>query len=175
VPGHHEYESGSAAGYFTYFGVQPWYAYHIAPGWRGYALNSHTRIAEQAQWVRNDLAAHPGVDVVASWSDPRYASGTKHRSEPDMQPLVSAFAGRSGIVLNGHEHHYERFAKRDGLHQFIVGTGGNANYPFGTPLPGSRARITGVPGVLVLRLQSRGQYTWAFKDTSGRTRDSGEG
>ena len=174
VPGHHEYDTPGAAGYFAFFDVPPWYAYPIGLGWRGYALNSHVRIEEQARWLRRDLAAHPGVRVVASWSDPRWSSGTKHGSESDMQPFLDALRGRKGIVLNGHEHHYERFAVRDGLRQFVVGTAGWSGYPFGRPLPGSRARIRDVPGVLVLRLRSGG-YSWAFRDTQGRTRDSGIG
>ena len=174
VPGHHEYDTPGAAGYLAYFGVEPWYAYPIGLGWRGYALNSHVRIEEQARWLRSDLAAHPHARVVASWSDPRWSSGTRHGNEADMQPFLDALQGRRGIVLNGHEHHYERFAVRDGLRQFVVGTAGWANYPFGRPVQGSLVRITGVPGLLVLRLR-RDAYTWAFQDMSGRTRDAGTG
>ena len=172
VPGHHEYDTPGASGYFDFFDVPPWYAYPIGLGWRGYALNSHVAIAAQCRWLRADLAAHPGRRVVASWSDPRWSSGTRHGNEADMQPFLDALQGRRGIVLNGHEHHYERFAVRDGLRQFVVGTAGWSGYPFGPPVPGSRVRITEVPGVLVLRLR-RGGYTWAFQDMAGRTRDAG--
>lgn len=172
VPGHHEYDTPGAAGYFAYFGVPSWYTYPIGLNWRGYALNSHVDIERQAQWLRADLAAHPHFRVVASWSDPRWSSGTKHGNERDMQPFMDALAGRRGIVLNGHEHHYERFDRHNGLQQFVVGTGGHSGYPFGRPVPGSAVRITDVPGVLVLSLRLDG-YSWAFKDTHGRTRDSG--
>ena len=174
VPGHHEYDTPGAAGYFAFFDVPPWYAYPIGLGWRGYALNSQVQIEEQARWLRGDLAAHPGVRVVASWSDPRWSSGTRHGNEPDMQPFLDALRGRQGIVLNGHEHHYERFAVRDGLRQFVVGTAGWSGYPFGPPVTGSRVRIREVPGVLVLRLRADG-YRWAFRDTAGRVHDSGAG
>ena len=173
VPGHHEYETPGAAGYFAYFDVPPFYAYAIGNGWRGYALNSHTRIAEQRAWIREDLAANGDERVVVSYSDPRWSSGTKHGSEKDMEPLWTAFAGRVGIVLNGHEHHYERFAVKDGMRQFVVGTGGSATYPFGPPLPWSQRRITQTPGVLLLWLRAGGSYSWAFKGVSGKVHDRG--
>lgn len=173
VPGHHEYDTPRAAGYFAYFGVPSHYAYAIGAGWRGYALNSHVDVAEQAAWLRRDLARHPGADVVAAWSDPLRSSGTKHGGDRRMQAFWDALAGRRGIVLNGHEHHYERFARRDGLRQFVVGTGGSATYPFGPPVAGSEVRIDHVPGILVLRLERGGGSRWRFEDSTGRTRDEG--
>lgn len=174
VPGHHEYDTRGARGYFSYFGVRPYYAYEIGAGWRGYALNSLMDIHEQVRWLRADLARHPGAAVVASWSDPLRSSGTKHGGNRAMRPLWQALSGRHGVVLNGHEHHYERLAVRNGLRSFVVGTGGRADYRFGPPLPASRARIRGVPGVLVLTLRTQGRYSWAFKNVRGRTLDSGE-
>jgi hypothetical protein len=173
VPGHHEYRDPHAQGYFDYFGKPSYYAYDIGCGWRGYALNSLADVAKQARWLRADLAAHPGVAVMATWSDPRFSSGTEHGGEPAMQPFVDALAGRTGVVLNGHEHNFERFAPAGGFRQFVAGTGGSATYKFGTPQSGSQARITGVPGVLVLTLAYGGSYTWAFKDVQGRVKDSG--
>ena len=173
VPGHHEYDTPGARGYFGYFGVQPYYAYDIGLGWRGYALNSFLDVAQQARWLRADLSRHPQAAVVATWSDPLSSSGTRHGGEPRMRPLWAALAGHRGLVLSGHEHNYERFAPRDRLRAFVVGTGGRANYPFGRPVAGSQRRITDTPGVLVLRLRSGGGYGWAFTDTANRVLDSG--
>lgn len=173
VPGHHEYYTPGAKGYFAYFDKPSFYAYDIGCGWRGYALNSLVNIAAQADWLRRDLATHPGVRIVVSWADPRYSSGTRHGSEPSVQPFLNALAGREGIVLNGHEHQYERFASRDGFRQFVVGTAGGANYPFGVPLAGSQRRITGVPGVLVLNVRSDAGYSWKFVTTSNQVLDAG--
>ena len=84
--------------------------------------------------------------------------------------------------MNGHEHHYERFAPQSpearsdpkrGIRQFVVGTGGASLYPFGLPLPGSEVRIAGF-GVLVLTLLP-GSYRWRFVDPDGRTLDRGAG
>jgi len=173
VPGHHEYKTPGATGYFRYFGKPSYYAYDIGCGWRGYALNSLVDITRQAQWLRSDLAANPGVQVVASWADPRYSSGTRHGNEPTVQPFLDALVGRQGVVLNGHEHHYERFAPQGELRQFVVGTGGSSNYPFGSPAPGSEVRVTATPGVLVLTVRSGGTYAWRFVNKANQTVDSG--
>ena len=175
VPGHHEYDDPGAKGYFAFFGKPAWYAYDIGLGWRGYALNSLVPLANQLAWLRSDLAAHRGASVVATWADPRWSSGVRHGNDPTVQPLLDAFAGHSGVVLNGHEHNYERFAPVAGLRQFVVGTGGSSSHPFGAPVAGSQFRLTGVPGVLVLRLLSAGHYTWRFLDVAGAARDSGSG
>ena len=175
VPGHHEYMTPGAKGYFAYFGKPRYYAYTIGCGWRGYALNSLIDIAPQAAWLRRDLAAHPGARVLASWSDPRFSSGTKHGGEPKMQPFWDALSARKGVVLNGHEHNYERFAPRGQFREFVVGTGGSATYPFGTPVSGSQKRITGAPGILDLNLKSNGAYTWRFLNRAGIALDAGRG
>lgn len=76
-----------ASGYFTYFGHPPaYYAYDVGCGWRGYALNSEVGIADQARWLRVDLAAHAMASVLAYWHKPRYSSGTKHGA---LQPTPS--------------------------------------------------------------------------------------
>ena len=176
VPGNHEYRTEAADGYFSYFGdPDPYYAYDAGCGWRGYALNSEIDLGPQIGWLRADLAAHPGAPVLASWHRPRWSSGTEHGSDPDMQPLWTALAGRTGVVLNGHEHDYERFAPVGGLREFVVGTGGTSRYLFGDPVEGSERRVARTPGVLRLDLSAAAAYDWAFLDTTGAVLDSGHG
>lgn len=176
VPGNHEYRTSGAAGYFTYFGhPAPYYAYDAGCGWRAYALNSEVSLTAQVAWLRRDLAAHPGSAVLAYWHRPRWSSGTHHGSDPAMQPFWSALAGRRGVVLNGHEHNYERFAAVGGVREFVVGTGGSSTYSFGTPISGSQVRIAHTPGVLRLSLRSGAGYSWAFLNVSGAALDRGVG
>lgn len=175
VPGNHEYMTPGASGYFTYFGHPPaYYAYDVGCGWRGYALNSEVGIADQARWLRVDLAAHPMASVLAYWHKPRYSSGTKHGSDPALQPFWDALAHRRGVVLNGHEHNYERFAPRGGMREFVVGTGGSATYPFASnPVAGSVKRIAHTPGILILIVQANGSYHWSFRNRASGVLDSG--
>ena len=85
------------------------------------------------------------------------------------------------LVLNGHEHHYERFSEMNasgsavsqGLREIVVGTGGATLYPFGSPKSASQVRNNSTYGVLKLTLRSTG-YDWQFVPISGSTfTDSG--
>lgn len=173
TPGNHEYLTPGAAGYYEYFGnPDPYYAFDAGCGWRGYSLNSEIPLGPQTKWLEEDLAAHPDAPVIAYWHRPRYSSGSEHGSNRAMQPLWDALDGHVGIVLGGHEHTYERFAPVNGLRQFVVGTGGNAFYAFGSTVRGSEKRLTGSSGVLRLTLRDTG-YDWAFLDTDDRTLDAG--
>ncbi len=175
VPGNHEYRTAGAAGYFAYFGnPPPYYTYDAGCGWRGYALNSETSIPEQIAWLRRDLAAHPCAPVLASWHKPRFSSGTEHGGDRTLQPFWDVLSSRKAVVLNGHEHNYERFAPVGQVREFVVGTGGSSTYPFGSPTPGSQARLAHTPGVLRLELLPAG-YRWAFltATATGAVGDSG--
>ena len=88
------------------------------------------------------------------------------------------------LILNGHDHHYERFdpqtpaGLRDtlrGIVQFIVGTGGAGLTGIRVPVqPNSARRIQGHHGVLKLTLGA-GEYQSAFLDTQGRIWDRSAG
>ena len=56
-----------------------------------------------------------GVAAVhaAAFHRPRFSSGLEHGGDPALEPLWAQLAdGGVDIVLNGHEHDYERFAPR---------------------------------------------------------------
>ena len=88
------------------------------------------------------------------------------------------------LVLNGHDHLYERFAPQTpdgtadpdhGIRQFTVGTGGGGLYAFETVLPNSEAQNDVSHGVLKLSLYSD-RYEWEFIPVAGQTfTDSGVG
>jgi hypothetical protein len=93
-----------------------------------------------------------------------------------MRPFFDAlYTAGVEMVLSGHEHIYERFApqKADGtadpgrgVRQFVVGTGGHALNPIGTPLPNSEFRYNASWGVLRLTL-GQGNYSWQFLPVGG--------
>ncbi len=86
------------------------------------------------QWFTDDLNAHPTSCTLAIWHQPRYSSGNVHGNSAQMQALWQiAYEHGVELVLNGHEHDYERFAPMDavgnvdpvnGLREIVVGTGG---------------------------------------------------
>jgi acid phosphatase type 7 len=182
--GNHEYGAPGAAGYFRYFGASArppkgWYSFDLA-GWHVVVLNSNCKPAggcetgsPQERWLRADLAAHPAPCTVAAMHHPRFSSGL-HGSDESLDDLWRALAeGGADVVLAGHDHHYERFAPRDGIRMFVVGTGGRSHYPVLRPLPGSRAHDWRTFGVLALRLSPEA-YSWRFVPERGKTyRDAG--
>ena len=185
VPGNHEYLTSSASGYFQYFNNIPsYYAYDLG-SWRIYALNSEIDVSassEQVKWLQADLAANPNQCVLAYWHKPRWSSGKNHGGAEAYQTLWQIFyeAGAE-LVLNGHEHNYERFAPMNaagqadllGLREFVVGTGGRNHYEFGTIVANSEVRDNTSFGVLKLTLRPTG-YDWQFIPAAGSTfTDSG--
>jgi hypothetical protein len=180
VPGNHEYRTNGAAGYFKYFnGTPEYYAYDLGD-WRIYALNSEIDISgtsAQVQWLRKDLAKNRRLCVLAYWHRPRWSSGNHHGSNRKMEvPWKVLYNAGAELVINGHEHHYERFRQMNGaglpvpqgLREIVVGTGGAALYGFGKILPTSEVRNSDTHGVLKLVLQTD-RYSWKFIPVAGES------
>jgi hypothetical protein len=180
VPGNHEYHTSGASGYFQYFeNIEPYYAYDLGD-WRIYALNTEIDAAAdspQVEWLQADLAANPKECVLAYWHRPRWSSGTHHGNHENSQRLWQImYQAGAEVVLNGHEHNYERFAPMNadgqpdplGLREFVVGTGGRSLYEFGPPLPTSQVRNDTSYGVLKLILRES-SYEWEFIPSAGST------
>ena len=184
-PGNHDYLTTGAAGYFQYFNNIPsYYAYDLG-AWRIYALNSEINVSlssPQVAWLANDLAANPRQCVLAYWHKPRWSSGANHGDNMSMQAIWQMlYDAGAELVINGHEHQYERFAEMNasgaavsqGLREIVAGTGGAVLYPFGAPKSASQVRNNTTYGVLKLTLRPNG-YDWQFVPIAGSTfTDSG--
>jgi hypothetical protein len=194
--GNHEYGSAGAAPYFQYFGAaagdpaKGYYSYDLG-AWHLIAINSNCSQvggcgagSPQEVWLRSDLAAHPGGCTLAYWHHPRFTSGD-HGSDPTYSAIWSdLYAAGAELVLNGHDHDYERFAPQTdtgvrndatGIREFVVGTGGKNHYGFKTIEPNSEIRDATSFGFLELTL-STGSYAWNFvSDTPGGLVDTGSG
>lgn len=134
--------------------------------------------AAMEQWFRDDLDAHQASCTVAMWHDPRFSSGSIHGDQSFVQPLWSiAYEKGVDVVLNGHEHDYERFAPMDangvadptyGVRQFVVGTGGYYLYGLGSRRATSEVWDNSTYGVLKMTLRP-GAYDWQFLPIAGGT------
>jgi hypothetical protein len=191
IPGNHEYETPGASGYFSYFGAAAapaapgFYSYDLG-AWHILALNSNIAIdaaSAQLVWLRDDLAAHRSLCVLAYVHHPLFSSG-RNGPSPHLRALWDVLhAGDVEVVVSGNDHNYERFAPLDpsgrpdavhGIRQFVVGTGGAHLYPVPAPRPPSEAAAA-VWGVLKFTLRSLG-YDWEFLPVAGESfRDSGTG
>jgi len=191
VPGNHEYGTPQASAYFDYFGGNAgpyglgYYTYTVA-SWLVIALDSEIDISSnspQLQWLRDQLSSSRSRCTAVYWHRPLFTSGPNGRN-PDIQPLWQVlFAADVDIVINGHDHLYERFAPQDpdgrpdpsrGIRQFIVGTGGVPLYPLMRTAANSEARAS-VWGVASFTLENGG-YKWEFVPVESESfRDSGTG
>ena len=196
-PGNHEYLSG-AAGYFSYFGsaagdpTKGYYSYTLGT-WLIIVLNSNSSCttiscaagSAQEQWLRSVLASSTARCTLAYWHHPRFNSGAQHGNNSAVAPFWTAlYEYNADVVLNGHEHVYERFAPQTpaaaadaarGIRQFTVGTGGADHYSFGTIRANSEVRNGNATGVLKLTLRD-GAYDWQFVSAAGSSfTDSGSG
>ena len=190
--GNHEYEGvPGATGYFSYFGAAAgadqtgWYKYD-AGTWRVYALSSEctsVTCPQQLAWLKADLGAEPHLCTIAIWHRPRFSTGP-HGNSTRMDAIWQLLAANSAeIVVNGHDHMYERFTPLDGtgaaaangLREFVVGTGGASLYAFKTDNPLIDVRDNNSHGVLRLDL-TQGGYSWQFLPSGTATfTDSGTG
>ena len=193
--GNHEYKTAGAIPYFDYFGAaagprgKGWYSYDLG-AWHVVVLNSNCSAvggcgptSPQVTWLKSDLAANAGEHVLAYFHHPRYSSGEHGNSLDVMTFWEVLYAAGAELILNGHDHDYERFAPQDpwgradeafGIRQLVVGTGGRP--PEGRSSTARNSQVFGTThGVLKLTLRADG-YAWAFVPIAGKTfSDSGSG
>ncbi len=192
--GNHEYLTGGAAGYFGYYGAaagdpsKGYYSVDVGT-WHLIALNGECSYvggcasgSAQETWLRADLAAHPNACTLAWWHEPRFTSGWSGNHTMFDAFWKDLYAAGAEIVLNGHDHIYERFAPQTpgavadsmyGIREFIVGTGGRNHSSIASIQPNSELRNVTAFGVLELTLHPNG-YDWSFLPVAGSTfTDSG--
>jgi alkaline phosphatase len=184
--GNHEYLTPGAKPYFDYFGKRAhppnaYYSYRLG-SWHIIVINSECseiggcgRGSAELRWLKKDLARHPARCTLAYWHRPRFSSGP-HGPSSEMQRIwVTLAKARADVVLNGHDHLYQRFAPlnargrvspKRGMREFVVGTGGGPHYSAPGTSTGSRKIITGQWGVLRLVLKAR-RYHWQFLAAPG--------
>lgn len=207
VVGNHEYFHGcpgttaGATGYWNYFGaaatpLQPtcrskckgYYSYNIG-SWHIIALNSECGNvggcgagSAQEQWLKADLAANPAACTLAYWHRAYFTSGGSLGYSQMYNIWVDLYNAHVDVVLNGHDHMYERFNPQDpnanptstGIREFIVGTGGQSHGSISSIAANSVVRDNKTYGVLDLTLHA-GSYDWTFSPDgkSGSFSDSG--
>ncbi len=192
-PGNHDYGTDDATGYFGYFGWRAgdpsrgYYSYDLGT-WHIVVLNSNCgdiggcgSSSPQAVWLRADLAKKSGFSVLAYWHHPRFSSG-EHGDDTSVGTFWEIlYAAGADLILNGHDHDYERFAPQDpggradpshGIRQFVVGTGGTDLRARASTAANSQV-FSSTHGVLRLTLRADA-YDWAFVPIAGKTfKDSG--
>lgn len=194
VAGNHDWETKNAQGYRDYFGDaalnsdgDTWYSFDVG-AWHIVMLDANcSKVggcdadSDEGRWLAADLGAHPATCTMAIWHQPRFSSGDRHGNDPEVDPFWRAlYTAGADVVVNGHDHDYERFAPQDpdqhpdaarGIREFVVGTGGAELRKFSAPVANSELRLAVDVGVIKFTLHPRG-YDWTWLST-GRVTDSG--
>ncbi len=195
--GNHEYHTSGAQGYFDYFGwragpgTRGYYSLKLGK-WRVYLLNSEICKTDvgcqpgtsQYKWLKQTLAKQKAQCSMAVFHTPLHSSGL-HGNEPRVRPLVKLlYKSGAELIVNGHEHNYERFAparpsgvidRQKGVQQIVAGTGGAPLRPKGARVAAhSRVYSDDAWGVLRLSLRKK-SYSWKFLPVEGEAfSDAGE-
>jgi hypothetical protein len=193
VVGNHEYFGTGPDAYWSYFGDRAgprdegWYSFDVG-AWHVVVLNSEcddvdcSPDGEQGRWLADDLGGNSARCTVAAFHRPRFSSGDEYGDDESVSGFWQILQDAGvDVVLNGHEHSYERFAPQrdsgrataeEGMAEFVVGTGGRDLRGFGETKPNSEVRWNDSFGVLALTLRPDG-YDWRFHATNGADVDSG--
>jgi hypothetical protein len=180
-PGNHDgYENGTnGMPYFDYFAGRPsgdrgagFYSYTLG-NWHIVSMNSNAPVgqgSEQWNWLDRDLEAnsHSATSkcTLAYWHHPHFTSGPSAGSNGMMKAVWDVlYKYGVDVVVNGHDHLYERFFPQDhmgvrgtasnGITQYVVGTGGAPLYDFGPVLANSANKLK-AHGVIYFTLRDVG-------------------
>ncbi|MDH5371944.1 MAG: metallophosphoesterase [Acidimicrobiia bacterium] len=190
--GNHDAHSEGAEPYFAYFGPnagipgEGWYSYDLG-SWHVIVLNSEcgddglASCEDQLVWLHDDLAGRTGTCMLAYWHKPLFNAGRHDPEESFADEWMILDEAGVDLVLNGHDHNYQRYAPQDsngrptpsGMREFIVGGGGAKLYEQTTDLETLEEFYEG-NGVLKLDLFET-SYEWLFIPTEGSYHDTGTG
>ena len=187
--GNHDYNTSGAGPYFAALGDKAGpsgkgFFSRSVSGWHLVCLNTetdHGSNSEQVLWLKNDLATRQNRPILAFFHRPRFGSGGHGDSGRPKEFWKVLFAEGAELILNGHSHHYERFAPQrpnqtpddQGIREFIIGTGGRELHGRTKQTPNSERAEFQTFGILKLTLEPD-RYLWEFVPVPGATfSDSG--
>ena len=151
--------------------------YRVARGaWQLYILDTNCGFIDcsaQQRWLRRQLQRHPARCIAAFMHHPPRTStrGTSYLDAIALRDILNARG--ADLLVSGHRHGYERFARLESLREIVVGTGGSDRWPrWREPRPSTEVRIFETWGVLNVTLRWN-RAEWHFTATGGSTLDSG--
>lgn len=176
--GNHDYHSRglNPFPFYDFFGdragpdTEGYFSLNVG-AWHLVCLNSETardQQSEQIRWLKADLLSHKDRPILAFFHSPRFSSGRHGNDTSQIDFWHTLFQRNAEIVLNGHDHHYERFDPQDpesnfvaaGIREFVIGTGGKSLRDTRRKEKHSVVRLN-AHGVLQLTLHPD-SYEWTF-------------
>ncbi len=181
VIGNHDTDIDLGKPYLDYFVLPGNERYYVVEDWppvKIFAVNSVPWIEDdgiyadsvQAFWLRDQLAASPDTWNVVVFHHPPYGSGWKGPSSWMRWPFQEWGAH---VVLNGHNHVYERI-ELNGFTYLTNGMGGGPRYAWGdTIAEGSLVRFNAEHGAQLVEATEE-QISFKFITASGELIDTYE-
>jgi predicted phosphodiesterase len=103
-----------------------YYTFTPSPDVSFFMFESTYPTPEQVEWLETQLKASSSKWKIAVFHHPLYSSGDRHGSDlrlrEALEPLFVKY--NVSVVLNGHDHFYERVKPQKGIAYFVVGSGG---------------------------------------------------
>jgi hypothetical protein len=103
-----------------------YYTFSPKPEIRFFALESTNTVPEQVQWLEKELKVSGSHWKIVFFHHPLYSSGDRHGSDLRLREVLEPLFLKYDVslVLNGHDHFYERVKPQKGIVYFVVGSGG---------------------------------------------------
>lgn len=91
-----------------------------------FALDSTYMSPEQLSWIQKELSGSSAKWKICFFHHPLYSSARFHGADVDLRKQLEPLLIRNGVsvVLNGHEHVYERLQPQRGIQYFVLGSSG---------------------------------------------------
>jgi 3',5'-cyclic AMP phosphodiesterase CpdA len=96
-------------------------------GVRFFALDSNYLSKEQLDWLDKELGSSSSDWKICFFHHPMYSSAQRHGSALETRAILEPLFVKHGVsvVLQGHDHTYERTKPQKGIYYFVVGSSGS--------------------------------------------------
>jgi acid phosphatase len=150
--GNHDVGAGHGAQELAHLGLPALPYMKSLPNAQLLFVDANHPDAAQAAWLDQQLAAPGPPFRIVVFHQPAWSCGL-HGSTPEVDrlwvPVLEKH--RVALVLNGHDHDYERFTSAGGVTYVVTGGGGQDLYPLipctGTPQENAKAQVHHFTGV----------------------------
>jgi len=102
---------------------QRYYSFKPRPGVRFFALDSNYMDQRQLSWLEDELKASGSEWKICFFHHPLYSSGERHGPSVTLRAVLEPLFVKYNVslVLQGHEHFYERIKPQAGITYIIAG------------------------------------------------------
>lgn len=107
-------------------GGKLYYAFSPKPDIKFFVLESTYPEPEQIKWLEDELKGSGSKWKIAVFHHPLYSSGGRHGSDTQLRAVLEPLFVKYNVsvVMQGHDHFYERTKPQQGITYFVVGSGG---------------------------------------------------